>query len=160
MLDTSPQCEFFLLLGIRVAAVQIDDVVRQMEAWIQNRESGHFIAVTGMHGVTEAQHDPEFAEILNGASLVVPDGYPLVVLGRWRGFPLKRRVYGPELLETFCAAATRKSYRHFFYGGAPNVAIDLAQVFAQRYLDLQIAGTYCPPSVRLALKKIEKSSSS
>ena len=145
MLDTSPQSEFFPLLGIRVDAVQIDDVVRQMEAWIQNRESGHFIAVTGMHGVTEAQHDPEFAEILNSASLVVPDGYPLVLLGRWRGFPLKRRVYGPELLETFCAAATHKSYRHFFYGGAPNVASDLAQIFAQRYPNLQVAGTYCPP---------------
>jgi N-acetylglucosaminyldiphosphoundecaprenol N-acetyl-beta-D-mannosaminyltransferase len=156
LLDTSPQSEFFPLLGIRVDAVQIDDVVRQMEAWIQNRESGHFIAVTGMHGVTEAQHDPEFAEILNGASLVVPDGYPLVVLARWRGFPLKRRVYGPELLETFCAATTRKSYRHFFYGGAPNVATDLAQGFAQRYPDLQIAGTYCPPFRSLSAEEDRK----
>lgn len=135
----------FRVLGIRVDAVQIDDVLRQMEAWIQKWDAGHYIAVTGMHGVTEAQHDPEFAEILNSASLVVPDGYPLVVLGRWRGFPLKRRVYGPELLETFCATTTGKAYRHFFYGGAPGVASDLAQKFAQRYPDFRVAGTYCPP---------------
>ena len=108
-------------------------------------ESGRYIAVTGMHGVTEALHDAEFGRILNGASLVVPDGYPLVVLGRRNGFALARRVYGPELLQAFCEETARKGYRHFFYGGAAGVADDLASRFAGRFPGMQIAGTYCPP---------------
>jgi len=133
----------FKVLGVRVDAVQIPDVVARMEYWIQREAQGHFIAVTGMHGVTEAQHDNEFKTILNSAHLVVPDGMPLVWLGSHAGFPLKRRVYGPELMETFCRE-TRARYKHFFYGGASGVPEQLAGMLRRRY-DIQIAGTYSPP---------------
>ena len=90
----------FKVLGVRVDAVQVPHVVAQMEGWIQERGQSHYIAVTGMHGVTEAQHDPCFKDILNAADLVVPDGMPLVWLSRIRGHSLQRRVYGPELMLT------------------------------------------------------------
>jgi N-acetylglucosaminyldiphosphoundecaprenol N-acetyl-beta-D-mannosaminyltransferase len=140
--NTRPK-SFFTVLGVRVDAVQIPDVVTRMEDWIQRTGQGHYIAVTGMHGVTEAQHDNEFKTILNSAHLVVPDGMPLVWLGCHAGFPLKRRVYGPELMETFCRE-TRAKYKHFFYGGATGVPEQLAGLLRQRY-DIQIAGTYSPP---------------
>ena len=65
------------MLGVRVDAVQIPDVLEQTERWIAERDGCHFIAVTGMRGVTEAQHDDLFKRILNSADLVVPDGMPL-----------------------------------------------------------------------------------
>jgi len=68
---------------------------------------------------------------------------PLVWLGRWHGFGLKRRVYGPELTETFCSV-TGDKYRHFFYGGAPGVADSLAQALHHRH-GIRVVGTYCPP---------------
>ena len=101
------------------------------------------MAVTGMHGVMEAQRDVSFREILNAADCVVPDGMPLVWLGRWQKFALKRRVYGPELLETFCQTTGAK-YRHLFYGGIAGVAGRLADSLEQLY-GIQIAGTYSPP---------------
>ena len=134
---------FFEVLGVRVDAVQIPDVISQMQTWIASTSVGRFIAVTGMHGVVEAEHNPSFKEILNGAALVVPDGMPLVWLGRWRGHGLKRRVYGPELMETFCRL-TGPKYRHFFYGGAPGVAERLADILKEKY-GLIVAGTYSPP---------------
>lgn len=139
----------FRVLGVRVDAVQIPDAIRIIERWInesRNRDEGRsrYIAVTGMHGVSEAQRDPVFKNALAAADLIVPDGMPLVWLGRWRGFGrLKRRVYGPELMETFCRETGGK-YRHFFYGGAPGVADMLANVERERH-GIQIAGTYCPP---------------
>jgi N-acetylglucosaminyldiphosphoundecaprenol N-acetyl-beta-D-mannosaminyltransferase len=146
VLSGTPVAEHFSVLGVRVNAVQIPDVIEQMEEWIVQREACRYIAVTGMHGVTEAQHDPTFKAILNAASMVVPDGYPLVWLGRRKGFAnLLRRVYGPELIETFCAQTEGKRYRHFFYGGAPGVAEGLAQKFAAQHKEISVAGTYCPP---------------
>jgi N-acetylglucosaminyldiphosphoundecaprenol N-acetyl-beta-D-mannosaminyltransferase len=130
---------------VRVDAVEIPDVVAQMERWIGERRGSHYIAVTGMHGVTEAQHDPALKEVLNSADLVVPDGMPLVWLGRWRGYALRRRVYGPELMLEFCRATASKGYRHFFYGGAPGVADELAGRLRRRFPGLIIAGTLCPP---------------
>jgi N-acetylglucosaminyldiphosphoundecaprenol N-acetyl-beta-D-mannosaminyltransferase len=97
-----------------------------------------------MHGVSEAQRDPVFKTALATADLIVPDGMPLVWLGRLRGFKsMKRRVYGPELMETFCRQTGNK-YRHFFYGGAPGVADTLADVERERH-GIQVVGTYCPP---------------
>ena len=133
-------------LGVRVHAVQIPDVIARMEEWIAKREACRFIAVTDMHSVMEAQQDERFKAILNSADLVVPDGFPLVWLGRRKGFPrLRRRVYGPELMLRFCEESAPKAYRHFFFGGAPGVAEELARRFASRFSGLVVAGTFCPP---------------
>jgi N-acetylglucosaminyldiphosphoundecaprenol N-acetyl-beta-D-mannosaminyltransferase len=141
-LDKAPS---FRVLGVRVDVVQIADVVRWTEDWIAQRGSCQYIAVTGMHGVTEAQHDAQFKSVLNSAGLVVPDGMPLVWISRWLGFNLRRRVYGPELMATFCEQTATKRYRHFFYGGAPGVAEDLASRMVSRFPGLLVAGTYSPP---------------
>lgn len=133
----------FNLLGVRVHALQIPEVVTWMEAAIADRSRCRFLSATGMHGVTEAQHDPQFKEILNAADLVVPDGMPLVWAARRHKLPLRRRVYGPELTETFCRVTGAK-YSHFFYGGAPGVAEHLGEVLQERY-GIRVAGCYSPP---------------
>jgi len=132
-------------LGVRVNAVQIPDVIAIVEHWIASGGPARYIAVTGMHGMTEAQKDPKFKQVLNQAGLVVPDGMPLVWLARLHGFDLKRRVYGPEFMMSFCAATAQKGYRHFFYGGAEGVAQDLASTLQRRFPGLTVAGTYTPP---------------
>jgi N-acetylglucosaminyldiphosphoundecaprenol N-acetyl-beta-D-mannosaminyltransferase len=122
-----------------------------MEKWIIECDGYHFIAVTGMHGVTEAEHDSYFKEILNSADLVVPDGMPLVWLGRHYGHDLQRRVYGPELMETFCGITGRR-YRHFFYGGAPGVAASLASVLREKH-GITVVGDYSPPFCSLSAEE-------
>lgn len=135
----------FSVLGVSISAVQISDVIAMMEEWIARRRECQSIAVTGMHGIMEAHHDPSFNEILNSSSLVVPDGMPLVWLARFKGHRLKRRVYGPDLMLAFCEASSHKSFRHFFYGGGPGVADKLAQDLQNRFPRLVIAGAYSPP---------------
>jgi N-acetylglucosaminyldiphosphoundecaprenol N-acetyl-beta-D-mannosaminyltransferase len=135
----------YRVLGTRVDAVQIPEVIAQMRAWIVRRDSCRYIAVTGMHGVTEARHDPQLRAALASASLVVPDGMPLVWLGRRHGFHLPRRVYGPELMRRFWQETTSTRYRHFLYGGAPGIADALAQKFARQFPAHEIAGTFSPP---------------
>lgn len=134
----------YAVLGVRVDAVQIPDVVSRMEEWIAHREACRYIAVTDMHSLMQARHSSSFKKVLQDADLAVPDGFPLVWLGRRKGFALRRRVYGPELMERFCENTAAKGYRHFFYGGAPGVAEALASRFASRFPGLQTAGAYCP----------------
>jgi len=135
----------FQVLGVRVNAIQIPSVIAEMEKWIAQRDGCHFIAVTGMHGITEAQHDPQLKVILNSADLVVPDGMPLVWLGRVQGHDLQRRVYGPELMASFLQATSKKGYRHFFYGGALGVPEQLSVTLLNRIPGFQSVGTYSPP---------------
>jgi N-acetylglucosaminyldiphosphoundecaprenol N-acetyl-beta-D-mannosaminyltransferase len=133
----------FRVLGVPVHAVQIPEVVDRMENWIRCNSRGKYVAVTGMHGIAESRKDGEFRQALESADLVVPDGMPLVWLGRWHRHGLKRRVYGPELMETFCRE-TGSAYRHYFYGGAEGTADRLANSLQKRY-GIVIAGTHTPP---------------
>jgi N-acetylglucosaminyldiphosphoundecaprenol N-acetyl-beta-D-mannosaminyltransferase len=133
----------FQVMGVGVHAVQIPDTIAILEGWISGRTCSHYVAVTGMHGISEAAADPEFRTTLNTASLVVCDGMPLVWLGRWHGHKLRRRVYGPELMDTFCRV-TGSRYRHFFYGGAPGVPESLAAGMQSQH-GIQVAGAYSPP---------------
>jgi len=141
----SPQsiAKSFKVLGVRVDAVQIPEVISRITGWVEERRAGNYIAVTGMHGIVEAQQNQKFFTILNQASLVVADGMPLIWIGRRYGFELRRRVYGPELLDTFCRA-TGGRYSHFFYGGAPGVAEKLGEILQRRF-GIRVGGTYSPP---------------
>ncbi|MGH9345257.1 MAG: WecB/TagA/CpsF family glycosyltransferase, partial [Terriglobia bacterium] len=133
----------FHVLGAPVNAVQIPEVVQQIRQWIEERRVGRYITVTGMHGIMESHHDSYFRNILNLADLVVPDGMPLVWLARVHGHALKRRVYGPELMETFCRE-TAAQYRHFLYGGASDVPGRLAEKLHRLY-GTRVVGKCSPP---------------
>jgi N-acetylglucosaminyldiphosphoundecaprenol N-acetyl-beta-D-mannosaminyltransferase len=133
----------FKVLGVRVHAVHTGQVVQQMQRWIHECNGCHSVAATSMHGIVEAQHDPSFKQILNTTDLVVPDGMPLVWLGRRRGHHLERRVYGPDLLLAFCEKTKSRGYRHFFYGGEPDVAERLSESLKTRFPGLNVVGA-CP----------------
>lgn len=133
----------FHVLGVRVDAIQTAGAVTEMERLIANGKPGCYVTVTGMHGVAESRDDLRFREILNAADLVVPDGMPLVWLGRLHGFPMRHRVPGSELMEEFCQK-TGSRYRHFFYGGGSGVAEDLANQLHMRH-GIIVAGTFTPP---------------
>lgn len=104
-----------------------------------------YVAVTGVHGVMEAQNDPEFMQTLNGAFLCTPDGMPMVWMGRLQGHPSIERVYGPDLMLNVCAHSPAAGFTHFFYGGKPGVADLLAETLRGRFPGLNVVGTYCPP---------------
>lgn len=136
--------ESYKILGVNVAAVQISDVIRQMDEWIEEKSLGHYIAVTNTHVVTESWFNPEYKNVLNSADFVVPDGMPLVWLGRLGGYSMKRRVYGPELMETFFQEIGRK-HRHFIYGGKPGIPERLMNNLSKSYPGLEFVGSYSPP---------------
>jgi len=137
----------FSVLGVRIDATQIPDVILKMDEWITQRNACHYMAVTGMHGIMEAHHDPQFKNVLHDADLVVPDGMPLVWIGRIRGHALRRRVYGPALMLTFCreSAAAGRAYRHFLYGGDSGVPEQLAKFLENTCPGIHIVGSYSPP---------------
>jgi N-acetylglucosaminyldiphosphoundecaprenol N-acetyl-beta-D-mannosaminyltransferase len=108
-----------------------------------------------VHGVIEGRRDATFRRILNRAALVLPDGMPLVWFGRLRGHRGIQRVYGPGFMEAVLARTAGAAVRHFFYGGQPGVAEDLARRMSARFPGLKIAGTYCPPFRPLSQSELE-----
>jgi N-acetylglucosaminyldiphosphoundecaprenol N-acetyl-beta-D-mannosaminyltransferase len=137
--------ERFSVLGVRFDVVQIPDVILQMRQWIVRRAGCGYIAVAGMHGITQARHSIEFRQAIADAGLVVADGMPVIWLGRLRGYDLPRRVYGPELMLQFCKETATAGYRHYLLGGAPDVPEQLARALDKACPGIGIVGTHSPP---------------
>jgi N-acetylglucosaminyldiphosphoundecaprenol N-acetyl-beta-D-mannosaminyltransferase len=139
-----PAIERFNVLGVGVSAITLASACRLvLEAMAAGRKG--YVCVTGVHGVSEAQADPEFRRILNAALLNTPDGMPLVWLGRRAVGRTVDRVYGPDLMLELCAATEHTEYTHFFYGGGAGVAEALGRALRRRFPALKIAGAYTPP---------------
>ncbi len=132
------------VLGVRISVI---DQQRAREILFDAVRGGRrgYVAVTGVHGVMEAQDDEEFRAILNSALLTTPDGMPMVWMGKLQGERSIARVYGPDLMLNLCDHSRAENFSHFFYGGAPGVADDLAQKLSERFPGLNIAGTFTPP---------------
>jgi N-acetylglucosaminyldiphosphoundecaprenol N-acetyl-beta-D-mannosaminyltransferase len=132
------------VLGVGVSAINLDMALARITQAVEKKEKG-YVCLTGVHGVSEAQSDPEFRQILNRAFLCTPDGMPLVWVGRLRGQKHMARVYGPDLMLAVMALSEQTGWRHFLYGGAGGTAQALQQRLVERFPKLRIVGTFQPP---------------
>lgn len=134
----------FNVLGVAMSAMDLPIATAAVLEACRERRKG-YVCVTGVHGVTEAQNDPAFRRILNGAFLNTTDGMPLVWLGRHAHGWWVDRVYGPDLMLEIFKATQDGKWTHYFYGGAPGVAEQLKASLEARFPGVRIVGTYCPP---------------
>src|SRR5919112_6883976 len=65
------------ILGTPVALTDYRTAIEAMDAMVETRERGYVCAVA-VHALTVGHDDPEMGEALRGASLVLPDGMPVV----------------------------------------------------------------------------------
>lgn len=137
-------CERVNVLGVGISVLNLQRALAMVSDAIANRRQG-YITVTGVHGVTEAQDDPEFRRILNGSFLCTPDGMPMVWMGKLAGHTAMDRVYGPDLMELICESGVAESWKHFLYGGAPGVVEHLKARLEARFPGIKIVGTFTPP---------------
>lgn len=135
----------YRVLGTQVDAVQIPDIVAIFERWIKAQCASRFVAVCNVHMIVEAERNADFRKVIDAAALVVPDGSPLIWIGRRSGFQLARRCYGPDLFQEFTESTAAKGYRHYLYGGHPGVGERVAERLQQDYPGVVIAGVFSPP---------------
>jgi N-acetylglucosaminyldiphosphoundecaprenol N-acetyl-beta-D-mannosaminyltransferase len=151
--------EYANVLGVKVSAINMSRAVQLAGQWITTRQPG-YVCITGVHGVMEAQKDSGLLEILNHAVMNTPDGMPMSWVGRLQGFANMDRVFGPDFMLAMCKLSLEQGYRHFLYGGQPEVAEKLKQALEMKFPGLQIVGTYTPPfralNVREEYELLEK----
>lgn len=143
------------VLGVTIHMVDVSDAANIMSSWIQDQEPCRFVVNTGMHGLMEGCRSAEFKKILNSANLFTPDGFSVVWLGRRRGYPLKRRVSGADLMRECLRISEKTGYKHFFYGDTPETLKSLEAKLKSEFPRLNIVGTLSPPFRELTPNEIE-----
>ncbi len=139
-----PPRQRFAVLGVRVDAVDPEGTVARVASWIA-RGGREYVCVSNVHSVMETRRNPGLRAVLEGAGLTVPDGMPLVWMGRAQGHPDVRRVYGPDLTLLLCETAAREGWACFFHGGEEGTAARLARAMERRFPGLRVAGCGTPP---------------
>ena len=106
---------------------------------------GRYICVSNVHTTVTAYRDEAYRAVQNGSALNLPDGKPLSIVQRWRGYREAQRVPGPDLMPALFALSETEGYSHYFYGSTPETLQTLKQKLLERLPKLKIAGMLAPP---------------
>lgn len=141
---TPPPLGTVELLGVRLhrvtAAQAIDRVMAELACG-----RGGWVLTPNLDILRRMVIDREYAAVVEGATLRIADGMPLIWASRLQRSPLPERVAGSELIWTLTARAAVEGRSVFFLGGNPGVAEAAAVKLRDLNPGLRIAGTECPP---------------
>lgn len=132
------------ILGVLVSRTGIREAREYLSQSLAGRYEGllHQIVTVNPEFVMEAQKNPKFRNVLNGASLALADGVGLVLasvfLCGWKHRLL--RITGVECVVMLARLCVRTGNHIYLLGAGPGVAERFADVLRRRYPNLHIAG--------------------
>lgn len=132
------------LHGVRLHAVTEQRAIEHVLSELRGGRGGVVVTPNVDH-IRRCQRDLSFSAVVAEADLVVADGMPLVWASRLQGTPLPQRVAGSDLISSLSAAAAGEGRSIFLLGGDPGTADAAAAILRDRYPQLKVAGTFCPP---------------
>ncbi|MEJ7560433.1 MAG: WecB/TagA/CpsF family glycosyltransferase [Pedobacter sp.] len=136
------------LIAIDISRGTYKDFVGAILNYAKAKTSS-YVCLANVHMVIEAYEHPEFADIVNGADLVTPDGMPLTQAIKSLYNEEQERVDGMSLLPVLLAESEENNLSVYFYGSSQET-LDLTSThLAENYPNLQVAGMYSPPFRKL-----------
>lgn len=132
------------ILGTNINVTDMEKTTEYLEGNLEKLR-GSYICVSNVHTTVMGFRNPDYCEIQNQAAMALPDGKPLSIVSRSRGFSEAQRVPGPDLMLVIFEHSREKGYRHFFYGSKEETLKKLEINLKEKYPYLQIAGMYAPP---------------
>jgi N-acetylglucosaminyldiphosphoundecaprenol N-acetyl-beta-D-mannosaminyltransferase len=132
------------ILGIPVAISDYERTMDWLDTWVQSGAHGYATAAA-VNLLMTAHEDPETMSAVRSATLVLPDGQPIVWALRSLGHGATRQ-YGPDLMALYCERSARTGRRMYLYGGrTPEALRILTETLERRYPGLSIVGGHSPP---------------
>ncbi len=139
-----------------LAVSDYDHVIAWMDAMVAANARG-WLTAAAVNLVMSAHDDPRTMEAVLGATLAVPDGQPLVWALKLLGYRDATRVYGPDLMEHYCARAADSGVPIYLYGGRSEQALKLLRErLLKRFPGLRIVGGWSPPFRALTTAEQER----
>jgi N-acetylglucosaminyldiphosphoundecaprenol N-acetyl-beta-D-mannosaminyltransferase len=129
------------ILGIPVHNLTMEQTLNFIRDMAQSGEAHHVMTVNPEF-IMIAQRNELFRRVLLHASLLLPDGFGILIGARILGQPLKERVTGVDTVRLLAGVAQHHGLSIFLLGGMPGVAERVAQILWTEHPGLRIAGTW------------------
>jgi N-acetylglucosaminyldiphosphoundecaprenol N-acetyl-beta-D-mannosaminyltransferase len=80
-------------------------------------------------------------EKMNGFDIVLPDGWGIVMGGRWLGLPVPDRQANDDICPKLFALSAERGFSNFLFGGSEGIADRASANLTARFPGMPIAGT-------------------
>ena len=127
------------VLGVGFDNVTMDEAVVRCEKML-NGETSNLIVTPNPEIVMKAKEDEDYKNILNEASLVIPDGIGIIKGAKILGTPLKERVAGYDLICNLLEKYKDGSKSFYFWGSKPQIAEIAKNKMEEKYPNIKILG--------------------
>ena len=128
------------VLGVQYDNVTMAEALDTARALLQRPEASYCVTPNA-EMADEALHDESFRAILNGASLVLPDGAGVVLGAKILKTPLKEKVAGIDFAANLLGVLEETGGRLYLLGGKPGIAEQAAENMKKTHPKLCICGT-------------------
>ena len=132
------------IFGLGLSLGSFQDHVAAIAALGKEHRSS-YVCCVNVHMCMEAQGDPTFAAVVNGADLATADGMPILKSLNKFGGVKQERVAGNDLMPALMAEAEKQGLSVFLHGGEQHVLDAIVARAAKEFPSLRIAGAYSPP---------------
>ena len=138
--------------------INVTDMDKTIEYITGNLEAlrGDYICVSNVHTTVMAFRDEEYRKVQNSGAMALPDGQPLSIVSRRRGYANAKRVPGPDLMPAILNLSQEKGYTHYFYGSTKHTLEQLKKAVLSKYPKVKIVGMYAPPFRELTEEEDEE----
>lgn len=132
--------------GVYFDNVNMNEAMEKVKEMV-NTDGLSYMFTPNSEIVQNCIENPELYEVINSASLVIPDGIGVVYASKVLGTPLKEKVPGCEVAEKLMEYAAKTGDGVFFFGGGKKTAEQeavstlAASKMCEKYPGLNIVGT-------------------
>lgn len=159
------------IAGVEFDAVRYADVLTAVEVFVAQPHKSHMIVTPNPEMIVYSQKHEEFKEVLNSASMSVPDGIGVLWAAHYLGLPkaknkflgvikvlsslfqvlfkmkaiyrvLPARVTGADLLFKIVEESQKKGWRIYLLGAAPGIASIAIDRLSKKYPKAVFAGSF------------------
>jgi N-acetylglucosaminyldiphosphoundecaprenol N-acetyl-beta-D-mannosaminyltransferase len=135
----------FTCCSVRIDAHTLESAVDALLSRTDPHE-GWAVHLCNAYTLSLALRDPELWHWLNQDNLNLPDGMPLIWVGRRLGLDhLEGRVYGPDLMLATMDRGREFGLRHYLHGSTDEVVTVLEAELRRRLPGVDIVGRDAPP---------------
>lgn len=138
------------LFGMDINVADMQTAACTVLGWCKSSEPPQcrYVVTPNVDHVVMFQSRADLRDTYADASLVVADGFPVVLASKLLRRPLPERVAGSDLVPAVFEAASKSGeppLRVFLLGAGPGVAERAADRIHRRWSGVRVVGTYSPP---------------
>lgn len=149
------------ILGVRIDAITMRDIIAWVRDGIQTHEQNQYIALVNVAKLIAARENRKLRRIIREADLVGVDGTPLLWYSKLLREPLPEKVSGLDIMTTMLRVGNEEGWSFYFLGATEHVVRLVVDRCRSEYPRVTIAGYrsgyFSPEDEQVLVEVIRKS---